>query len=323
MITLKIKHIVAALLGTMVVASSWAQGFPTKPVRIVVPFPPGGSTDAGARILAAKLTEDFKQTVFVENRPGAGTTIGAAYVAASPADGYTLYVTGPITHASSQALYKKLPYDAIKSFAPVGMMTTSPFIIVVHPHSQSQTLRQLLDAARANPGKLTYASSGNGAAPHLATEIIAKATGTTFTHVPYKGVGPALVALLGEQVDFMIADVAVVPQLREGRLRALALTTEKESYLVPGVPSISEAGVPGVDIPSALAMLAPANTPRDVIERINVAMNKALADPDTKKKLALQGFETAPGTPEVLSRFLASEVQRYGKIVQDSGIQID
>ncbi|MDX3906180.1 MAG: tripartite tricarboxylate transporter substrate binding protein [Pigmentiphaga sp.] len=317
------RYVAAALVSVLACLPAWADEFPSRPIRLVVPFPPGGSTDVGARIVAAKLSETLGQTVFVDNRPGAGTTIGAAYVAAAPADGYTLYVTGPVTHVTSQALYKNLRYDALKSFAPVGMMTTSPFIVVVHPSSPAKTLRQLLEAARARPGRLTYASSGNGAAPHLATEIIARATGTEFVHVPFRGVGPALVALMGEQVDFMIADVGVVPQLRDGRLRALALTTAKESALVPGVPSLAAAGVEGVDIPSALAVLAPAGTPSPVISRLNAALNGALADPEVKQKFALQGFETAPGTPQALADFLASEARRYTRIIREAGITID
>ncbi len=273
-IPMRVKQAMVAAAGALLLATSFAQGFPNKPVKIVVPFPPGGSTDVGARILAAQLSDDFKQAVYVENRPGAGTTIGAAYVAASAPDGYTLYLTGPITHAASVALYKNLSYDAIRSFAPVGNLTTSPFIIVVHPSSKAKTLQDLLTMARQNPGKLTFASSGNGAAPHLATELIARATGTTFTHVPFKGVSPALVALLGAQVDFMISDVAVVPQIREGKLRALSLTTADESELVPGVPSLAEAGVKGLDIPSGLALFAPAGTPKDIIKRINESMNR-------------------------------------------------
>lgn len=322
-ISLRIRQVLLATAGALFLAAASAQSFPAKPVRIIVPFPPGGSTDIGARILALQLTEEFKQPVIVENRAGAGTTIGAAYVAASPADGYTLYLTGPTTHASSQALYKKLSYDALTSFAPVGNFTASPFIIVVHPDSKAKTLQDLLAQARANPGKLTYASSGNGAAPHLATELIAKATDTSFTHVPFKGVAPAMLALLGAQVDFMIADVAAVPQVREGKLRALALTTARPSPLVPGVPSLAEAGVKGLDIPSALALFAPAGTPPEVVGKVNAAMNRALAKPEVKDKLALQGFAAAPGTPEELARSTAADIQRYGKIVRDSGISID
>ena len=312
-----------ALAALLPMAGLHAQEYPAKPVKIVVPFPPGGSTDVAARILAARLAEEFRQPVYVENKPGAGTTIGAAYVASSAPDGYTLYVTGPITHASSQALYRKLPYDALRGFAPVGNMTVSPFIVVVHPASPAKSLKDLLEAARRQPGRLSYASSGNGAAPHLVTEIIARSAGVSFTHVPFKGVGPAVVALLGNQVDFMIADVAVVPQIREGKLRALALTTAAESALVPGVPSMAEAGMPGVDVPSGLALFAPAGTPEATVARINAAMNRALRDADVRQKFAMQGFEIQTGTPADLAAMMAREVERYGQIVRQTGIRID
>ncbi|VCU71054.1 Tripartite tricarboxylate transporter family receptor [Pigmentiphaga humi] len=322
----QLGHALVAVLGFTVGAAAAAQGFPTKAVRLVIPFPPGGSTDVGARVVAAKMSEDLKQTVFVENRPGAGTTIGAAFVASSAPDGHTLYMTGPISHASSAALYKNLSYDALRSFASIGLVNTSPFVIAVNAKSPFKTLKDLIDNARANPGKLTYGSSGNGATPHLATELISRAAGVSFTHVPYKGAGPAIVALMAGDVDFTIADVGIVPQLREGRLRALALTTAKEARLVPGVPSLAEAGVPelaGIDIPSAQAMLAPAGTPPEVVGRLNAALNVALNDPEVRQKFAAQGLEAAPGTPDVLEAFLASEVQRYGKIVRDLGIRID
>ncbi|MPS26918.1 MAG: tripartite tricarboxylate transporter substrate binding protein [Alcaligenaceae bacterium] len=317
-------RIAALALGALLpVVGLHAQAYPTKPVKIVVPFPPGGSTDVAARILGAKLAEGFRQAVYIENKPGAGTTIGAAYVATSPPDGYTLYVTGPITHASSQALYKKLPYDALRGFAPVGNMTASPFIVVVHPASPAKSLKDLLEAARRQPGRLSYASSGNGAAPHLVTEIIARAAGVSFTHVPFKGVGPAVVALLGNQVDFMIADVAVVPQIREGKLRALALTTAAESPLVPGVPSMVAAGMPGVDVPSGLALFAPAGTPEAVVARVNAAMNQALQDADLRQKFAAQGFDVQTGTPAELGAMMAREIERYGQVVRQTGISID
>jgi len=319
----RISRLLLAVTGCLFITFASAQSFPTKPIRIIVPFPPGGSTDVGARILAVQLSEDFKQPVIVENRSGAGTTIAAAYVASSPADGYTLYLTGPITHASSQALYKKLTYDALASFAPVGHLTTSPFIILVHPSSKAKTLQDLLTDARKNPGKLTYASSGNGAAPHLAVELIAKATNTTFTHIPFRGSAPAMLALLSAQVDFTIADVAAMPQIREGKLRALALTTAQPSFLVPGVPSLSEAGLKGLNIPSGLALFAPAGTPTEVVNKINAAMNRALLKPEVKEKLELQGFDTAPGTPEDLAKAMTIEVQRYGKIIRDSGFSLD
>ncbi|MCK9508810.1 MAG: tripartite tricarboxylate transporter substrate binding protein [Pigmentiphaga sp.] len=318
-----VRHIALALAGLLLGSTASASDFGSRPIRVVVPFPPGGSTDGGTRIVATKLSEVLGQTVFIDNRPGAGTTIGAAYVAAAPADGHTLYATGPTTHVTSQALYKNLRYDALKSFAPVGLIAASPFIITVHPDSPFKDLGELLDNARAQPGKLTYASSGNGAAPHLATEIISRASNVEFIHVPFKGVGPALVALMGKQVDFAIADASVVPLLKEGRLRALSLTTTRPSSIVPGIPTLDQAGVPDVDIPSSLALLAPAGTPPAVLNQLNTALNTVLALPEVKEKLAAQGLEVAPGSPQMVSDFMEKESARYTRIIKEANIRID
>ena len=300
-----------------------AQPFPSRPVKIIVPFPPGGSADAAARIIAEKTSEEWKQPVLVENKPGAGTTIAAAFVAGSAPDGYVLYLTGPISHAVSAALYKNLGYDAVSSFAAVARLASAPFILVVHPSVKANSVRELIELARARPGALTYASSGSGAAPHLAAEMLASMTGTKFVHVPFKGTAPALVALLGGQVDFQIADVAAIPHVRAGKLRALAVTTARPSALVPGVPSIAESGVPGFDVPSATGILAPAGTPREIVARINAAINSALATGDVRQRLNAQGFEAAPATPEEFAAFLASEVRKYARIIQEAGVRID
>ena len=300
-----------------------AQTFPSRPVKIIVPFPPGGSADAAARIVAEKTSEEWKQPVLVENKPGAGTTIAAAFVAGSAPDGYLLYLTGPISHAVSAALYKNPGYDAVSSFAAVARVASAPFILVVHPSVKANSVRELIELARARPGALTYASSGSGAAPHLAAEMLASMTGTKFVHVPFKGTAPALVALLGGQVDFQIADVAAIPHVRAGKLRALAVTTARSSALVPGVPSVAESGVPGFDVPSATGILAPAGTPREIVAKINSAINRALATGEVRQRLNAQGFEPAPATPEEFAAFLASEVRKYARIIQEAGVRID
>ena len=300
-----------------------AQTFPSRPVKIIVPFPPGGSADAAARIVAEKTSEEWKQPVLVENKPGAGTTIAAAFVAGSAPDGYLLYLTGPISPAVSAALYKNPGYDAVSSFAAVARVASAPFILVVHPSVKANSVRELIELARARPGALTYASSGSGAAPHLAAEMLASMTGTKFVHVPFKGTAPALVALLGGQVDFQIADVAAIPHVRAGKLRALAVTTARSSALVPGVPSVAESGVPGFDVPSATGILAPAGTPREIVAKINSAINRALATGEVRQRLNAQGFEPAPATPEEFAAFLASEVRKYARIIQEAGVRID
>ena len=299
------------------------QRFPIRPVTLVVPFPPGGSADAAARIVAENLKEQWKQPVVVENRAGAGTTIAAAFVAAAPADGYTIYLTGSISHASSGALYQKLSYDVTRGFAVVGRVSASPFILVVHPSVGASSVKELVELAKGKPGTLTYASSGNGAAPHLAAEMFASTMGIKVVHVPFKGTAPALNALLGGHVHFQFADVAALPHVRSGKLRALAVTTARQSPLVPGVPTMMEAGVPTFDVPSATVILAPAGTPRDVITLLNGALNRALASEDVRRRLNAQGFEPAPTTPEKAGEMLAAEARRYGEIIRNAGIQID
>ena len=314
---------VAWLALVAAASTAVAQPFPSRPVKIIVPFPPGGSADAAARIIAEKTSEEWKQPVLVENKPGAGTTIAAAFVAGSAPDGYVLYLTGPISHAVSAALYKNPGYDAVSSFAAVARVASAPFILVVHPSVKANSVRELIELARARPGALTYASSGSGAAPHLAAEMLASMTGTKFVHVPFKGTAPALVALLGGQVDFQIADVAAIPHVRAGKLRALAVTTARPSALVPGVPSVAESGVPGFDVPSATGILAPAGTPREVVAKINSAINRALATGEVRQRLNAQGFEPAPETPEEFAAFLASEVRKYARVIQEAGVRID
>jgi tripartite-type tricarboxylate transporter receptor subunit TctC len=317
------KRLVSTLALLAAASAALAQTFPSRPVRIIVPFPPGGSADASARIVAEKTSGEWKQPVLVENKPGAGTTIAAAFVAGSAPDGYMLYLTGPISHAVSAALYKNLSYDAVSSFAAVARVASAPFILVVHPSVKANSVQELIALARAGSGALTYASSGSGAAPHLAAEMLASMTGTKFVHVPFKGTAPALVALLGGQVDFQIADVAAIPHVRAGKLRALAVTTAKRSALVPEIPTIAESGVPGFDVPSATGILAPAGTPREVVAKINAAINRALATEEVRQRLNAQGFEPAPATPEEFGAFLASEVRKYARVIQEAGVRLD
>ena len=311
----------AALMGNPAAAQGTA--FPNKPVRIIVGFVPGGSADGSARLVAEKMSEEWKQPVIVENKPGAGTTIAAAYVAGSPPDGYTLLLIGPASHAVSAALYRNLPDEALKSFAGVGQVASAPFVVVVNPATKINTMKELIELARSKPGQVSYSSSGSGASPHLATEMIAMATGIKLLHVPFKGASPATVALLGAQVDFSVADSSVIPFIQSGKLRALAVTTASTSPLFPGVPTLAEAGVPGVEVPLATGILAPAGTPREVILKINAAMTRAVGAEDVRRRLNALGFEAAPKSPEEFSAFLASEVQKYTKIVNAIGLKID
>jgi tripartite-type tricarboxylate transporter receptor subunit TctC len=309
----------AALLAT----GAFAQAYPAKTVRVIVPFPPGGSADASSRSMAEKLSGLWGQPVILEHKPGAGTTIAAAYVAASAPDAYTLLFCGAISHAASANLYPNLGYDAVRSFAALGTISLSPFILVVNPGVKAGTVRELVELARAKPGALNYASSGNGASPHLAAEMFARAAGIRMVHVPFKGMAPALVALVSGEVDLTFADVAVMPQVRSGRLKALAVTTARASPLVPGVPTLAEAGVAGVEIPSVTGFIAPAGTPRETVAFINASMGRALASNDLRERLIGLGFEPYASTPEEFAAFLAAEVGRYAQVIREAGIKLE
>ena len=297
--------------------------YPSRSIRIVVPFPPGGSTDVAARTIAERLANDFGQPVIIDNRPGAGTTIAAAQVATSPADGHTLYITGTISHASASALYTNLQYDPVKSFEAVGFVTESPFILVVNSTSPYRTLQDLIQATRAQQGAVTYSSSGNGAAPHLSTELIARSVGVKFLHIPYKGVGPALMALLANEVHFTVADAAAVPHITSGRLRALSVLSANPSSMLAGVAGLSSSGVSDVDISSNLGILAPAGTPAAILDRLNSSINRALAQDEIKAKLSGLGQMAAPRSRADFQRTLTNDVRRYASVVKEVGIRID
>lgn len=299
-----------------------AQTFPNKPVRIIIPFSPGGSADLQARSLGQKLGEAWGQTVLVEPKPGAGTTIGAAYAASQPADGYTLYFAGASLLISSN-LYKNLTYDPVKSFAPVSMVADSPYMLALNPAVPAATLKELLDLARAKPGTLTYASAGNGSGSHLAGELFRMLTGTNLVHVPYKGQAPALVGLVGGEVNILFADVAVNPLLQAGKLRALAETSGKRSAVFPNVPTIGEAGLPAYRMTNWGAILAPAGTPGAIVAQINAAIVAALKHPEVQQRFAAQGFEAGGSTPEVVGALLVSEAAKYTRVIKESGMKID
>jgi tripartite-type tricarboxylate transporter receptor subunit TctC len=311
----------AAALACMSHAA--AQSFPSRPVRMIVPFPPGGSSDAVGRILAERLSGDWKQPMVVENRPGAGTTIASAFVAGSPPDGHVLYLQGVSTYASTGALYRNLSFDPVKGFTPVANVTLSPFVLAVHPSVKATTALQLVELARARPGVLSYGSSGSGGTPHLFAEVLANGTGTRFLHVPYKGLGPAMTALISGEINFLIADVTVMPHVKAGKVRALAVTTPKQTPVVPGVPTLGESGIPGMSLPSYIAVLGPAGMPRDLVGTLNADINRALANPDVRNKLFALGFEPAGGTPEELAAHMSAEVQRLTAIIRDAGVKLD
>jgi tripartite-type tricarboxylate transporter receptor subunit TctC len=315
---------VAAALAAFPGASAAADAFPSHPVKLVVPFPPGGPLDIVGREIAQKLGEAWGQSVIVENKPGAGGNIGADYVAKSAPDGYTVVMGALSTHAVNPTLYQKMPYDAVKDFAPITMVAITPNVLVVSASSPYRSVQDLAAAAKANPGKLAFGSGSIGSAGHLAGELFKIKTGTDITHVPYKGAAPATQALLAGDIAFIFDNLAsAMAQVKAGKERALAVTTAKRSPLAPDVPTMAEAGVPGFDISTWFGLLAPAGTPPDVIAKWNGAVVKILESPDMKARLTAQGAEPAPMTPTQFATFIAAEVTKYAAIIKASGAKVD
>ncbi len=316
------KWIGAVALGVGLAGTVTAQEYPAKIVRLVIPYPPGGSAEAQARIVAQGLQAEWKQSVVIENKPGAGTTLGAAFVAKAPADGYTLYLAST-SHTVTQSLYKDLPYHAVKSFASISMIATSPFVLTVHPSVTARSVAELVALAKSKPGALTYASSGNGAGPHLSGEMFRAAMGIDVVHVPFKGTGPALTALLGDQVHYFFADVAVLPMLKAGKLRALAVTSPTRFTLLPDAPTMIEAGVPNYTTTNWSALVAPAGTPSEIIARINGALRAALRSPEVVQRYNAQGYEPTASSPQELEAHMIAEVERYAKAIASAGVKVD
>jgi tripartite-type tricarboxylate transporter receptor subunit TctC len=301
-----------------------AQGYPSKPIRLVVPFPPGGPLDVVARAIGQKVGEAWGQPIVVDNRPGAGGSLGADIVAKSAPDGYTIVMGALSTHAVNVSLYGKLPYDPIKDFAPITLVAITPNVLVLNPGLPANTVGELISYAKANPGKLSFGSGSNGSAGHLAGELFKVDAGVDMVHVPYKGGAPAMQDLLSGQIQLMFDNLAnSMPQVKAGRLKALAVTTAKRSALVPELPTLTEAGVPNFDIYTWFGLLAPAGTPRDIIAKWNAEVTKVLSAPDVRERLHAQGAEPAPGTPEQFAALIRSEIPKYAKIIKDSGAKVD
>jgi tripartite-type tricarboxylate transporter receptor subunit TctC len=301
--------------------SAIAQAYPSKPIRLMVPFPPGGSTDIVARIVAQKLSVQLGQPMVVENRGGAGGTIGTAVVAKAPADGYTLLVGTTSTHVVAPSVYAKLEYDPVKDFAPVSLMAVTPYLLVVNPAVQAKTVKELVELMRAQPGRLNYASAGIGSTTHLAMEMLKFASGTFALHIPYNGNGPAGAAVIAGQVEILFGSLpAVLPHARSGRVRALAVGTLKRSPSLPEVPTVAESGYPGFDASLWLAIMAPAGTPAPVIERLHKEVVAAVGAPDTRDLLDKAGAEVLTSTPAELAAMIRDGVSRYAGIVKAAGV---
>ncbi len=300
-----------------------AQSWPSRPIRMVVPLSPGGFADVPGRILAARLSSLLGYNVFVENRPGAGGTIGADFVAKSAPDGYTLLFTGT-PHVISAWIYKKLPYDALKDFEPVALVASGPYVLVVNPQLPVHSIRELIAAAKAQPGKIDYASSGNGSAQHLVSALFASMAGIELNHVPYKGSGPAMQDLLGGQVKVSFAGIPnVLPHVKAGRLRALAVSTPQRSPDLPDVPTAAEAGVPGYQATLWLNLAAPAGTPGEIVQRLYAETAKALQDAELQQSFRAAGVEASPMSPQELAGFMRGEYEKWGRVVRDTGATVN
>ena len=300
-----------------------AQQYPTKPVRIVVPFAAGGGTDSLARLLGQKLHEGLGQSMVVDNRPGAGGTIGTEIVARAVPDGHTLVMVNA-GHVINPHLYKTLTYDTVKSFAPVALVGTASYVLVVHPSVPAKSVKDLIALAKSRKD-LTFASSGNASTTHLAAELFNNMAGTKMTHVPYKGGGPANTALVSGEVTCYFGSIGgSLPHIRSGRLRTIAVTGSKRSSALPEIPTIAEAGLRGYDITGWFGLLAPAGTPQEVVATLNREMNKALQQPDVKKRLLeAEGADPASGSAADFGKFIAAELRKYGEVVRASGARLE
>jgi tripartite-type tricarboxylate transporter receptor subunit TctC len=312
----------AALLAAAAPQSAKAQDFPTRPVRIVVAFPPGGPTDFVGRIVADKMTQLLGQRVYVDNKPGANGTLGGADVAKSDPDGYSLFLTTSGAVTVSPHIMPKMPFDTFRDFAPVALVTTVHEVLVVSPQLGVKNVKELVALAKKKPGGITFASTGVGSPPHLAQLLLDAAAGVKFLHVPYRGAAPALTDLLGGQVQVVALDIPVViAQIQAGKLIPIGIAGDKRDAVLPDVPTLAEQGYPNTDASNWYALLAPAKTPAAVIEKLNKAVNDALNDPALHDKLVKTGATPVGGTPEALGTFMRAQYDKWGRIIKENGIK--
>jgi len=318
------RRAVLGLALALAAGTALAQGYPTRPIRLVVPFPPGGGTDIIAREVANKVATSEGWTIVIDNKPGSGGNIGVdAAVKASP-DGYTLVLGQTSNLAINPSLYAKLPYDPVKDLAPIGLVASAPLVVVVSGTSPYKTLADVVAAAKAKPTALNYASSGNGTVAHLATEQFQKAAGVQFTHVPYKGASQGLTDLVGGQIQMYVSSVpTLIAQIKTGQLRALAVTSLQRNRDLPDVPTMAESGYKDFEAVTWFGVAGPAAMPKDAIVKLNAAFNKALATPEVQKKLAAQGAEVMTGPPEKFASLIRTDGVRWGAIVKASGVRLD
>lgn len=316
------KTVVALVLWVSL--SAFAQPFPSKPVRLIVPFPPGGAVDYYARAVQNRLQETLGQPILIENRSGAGGMVGADLVVKAAPDGYTLLVGNIASLAMNVGLYSKMTYDPRKDLTPIIRTVAVNYVMTVHPSVPARSVKELIDHAKANPGKLSYGSAGSGSAPHLATELLKQRAGIDMLHVPFKGGGPMVADLLGGQIHIVIADQAnLMPHVKAGKLRALAVGTLERSASYPDIPTIAESGFPGFEARAWQGIAGPANLPADIVTQLNAAFAKAMAFPEVHQRLLDGGLEPITGTPEDFAAFIRSEIDKWAKVAKDVGARVD
>jgi tripartite-type tricarboxylate transporter receptor subunit TctC len=323
---IKFSVLIAVLpcVAVLMALPAAAQTYPAKPIRILIAQAPASATDNVSRVLGAKLAEQLGQQFIIDARPGAGGTVGTEAAARAPADGYTLFMANNSTHGSNPAVYRKLPYDAIRDFSPIILIASTPYVLTAHPSLPVKTVKELVAFAKKRPGDLNYGSAGNGSTHHLSGELLNMMAGVKLVHVPYKGTTPALTALLSGEVSVMFFTVVgIEPHAKSGKARVLAVTTPKRAPLMPELPTMAEAGFPGFEVTSWFGLLAPAGTPAAVVNRINAETSKALVLPDVTGALKKLGFDAVGGSPEQFASHIRSEVERFTKLVKATGITVD
>lgn len=314
---------IALFAAALAFAGAAAAQYPERPIKIIVPFGPGGFTDVAARILQKELAPALGQSIIIENKPGAGSTIGTAEVAKAKPDGYTLAMIST-THVISPHLYRQMPYDALRDFTPVMKLAEGPYVLVVHPSLNVKTVGELIALARSEPGKIDYASSGNGSAQHLVGALFTTMANVKLNHVPYKGSNQAMNDVIGGQVKVSFVGVPnALPNLKSGKLKALGVSTGKRYGELPDVPTIEEAGVPGYDATVWLGLLAPPGTPHEIVQKLSAAITKVLSSSEARKLMASAGVDVATSSPEDFAKLLKSEHERWGKVVKETGAQVN
>ena len=317
---LKRLFVPALLAAAALTGPAWAETYPARPIKIIVPYTPGGFNDTLARIVGAQMQADWGQPVVVDNRPGGGTVIGTDAAAKAPPDGYTLFVT-PFAFAVNQSIFKKLPYDPEKDFAPITLAATTPNLLVVSPSLGVNSVKELIALAKSKPGGISYASTGIGSSNHLSMEKFKQMAGVDITHIPYKGSGPAVTDMLGGQLGLMFDNIPnVIQHVKAGKLKALAVTSPTRSPHVPDLPTVSEAGVPGYEVDVWFGFAAPAGTPQPIIDKLNSEIVQILRMPDVKEKFAAQGVDVVGSTPQQFAAHLKDQSAKWAKVVRDAGV---